>query len=149
MADHSRSKQLVGGSLRVIARFREVSMRHMLRLSSFLTAALIIGVAAQSPAFKGGYFKATDGTTQIGLEFDSVGSINVYIDNQAFSKSSWETKSDTMVFGPVVGPEGYNCTDGARYLWALTENVLKFNLLADDCEIRSNALINLTWTRGW
>ena len=123
-------------------------MQHMLRLSGLLTAALVIGVATQSPAFKGGYFKASDGTTQIGLEFDSVGNINVYIDNQSFSKSSWETKADTMVFGPVTGPEGYNCTSGARYLWALAENVLSFRLLADDCEVRSNALINLVWTKG-
>jgi hypothetical protein len=123
-------------------------MQHMLRLSGFLTAALVIGAVTQSPAFKGGYFKATDGTSQIGLEFDSVGNINVYVDNQAYAKSSWETKADTMVFGPVSGPPDGSCTGSARYLWALSENVLKFTLLADDCEVRSNALINLVWTKG-
>jgi hypothetical protein len=123
-------------------------MHQMLRLPAFLTTALIVGALSQSPTFKGGYFKATDNTTQIGLEFDTSGAINVYIDNQAFSKSSWETKVDTMLFGPVVGPEGYSCANGATYVWALAENVLKFTLVKDDCEVRSNALINLVWTKG-
>jgi hypothetical protein len=124
-------------------------MQHMLRLSGLFTAVLVIGVATQSPTFKGGLFKASDGTTQIGLEFDSVGNINVYVDNQAFSKSSWETKADTMVFGPITGgPPEYNCTGSARYLWSLVENVLKFSLIADDCEVRSTSLVNLTWTKG-
>ena len=45
-------------------------MHQMLRLPAFLTTALVIGALAQSPTFKGGYFKATDNTTQIGLEFE-------------------------------------------------------------------------------
>ena len=123
-------------------------MQHMFRLSTLFTAVLVIGVVTQSPTFKGGFFKASDGTTQIGLEFDSVGNINVYIDNQAYAKSSWETKADTMIFGPVVGPPDGSCTGSARYLWSLIENVMKFTMIADDCDIRSNALINLVWTRG-
>ena len=148
MADDERFGQLFGGPCALKAPYREVTMQQMLRLPAFLTTALIVGALAQSPTFKGGYFKATDNTTQIGLEFDTSGAINVYIDNQAFSKSSWETKADTMLFGPVVGPEGYNCAGGARYLWALAENVLSFTMLSDECQVRSNALINLVWTRG-
>jgi hypothetical protein len=124
-------------------------MQHMLRLSSVVMTALFVGVVAQSPTFKGGFFKGSDGTTRIGLEFDSTGTINVFVDNQAFSKSSWETKADTMVFGPITGgPPEYNCTNSARYLWSLAENVLKFTLIADDCEVRSTSLINLVWTKG-
>lgn len=125
-------------------------MHQMLRLPAFLTTALFVGALAQSPAFKGGFFKATppDGSAPIGLEFDSSGTINVFVDNQAFSKSSWEIKKDTMLFGPVVGPEGYGCANGATYLWAFADNVLSFKLLKDDCEVRSNALINLVWNRG-
>src|SRR4029453_12409098 len=76
MADQSRSKQFFGGVTRSV----RSHMQHMLRLSGLFTAVLIIGVVAQSPTFKGGLFKASDGTTQIGLEFDSVGNINVYVD---------------------------------------------------------------------
>ena len=125
-------------------------MLHTFRLPAFLTTALIVGVLAQSPTPKGGYFKATppDGSAPIGLEFDSSGAINVYVGDQAFAKSSWEIRKDTMVFGPVVGPEGNSCANSASYLWALADNVLSFKLLKDDCEVRSNALINLVWTKG-
>ena len=123
-------------------------MLHALRLPAFITTALVVGALAQSPTFKGGYYKTTDGTTQIGLEFDTSGTINVFIDNQAFSKSSWEVRKDTMLFGPVDGPEGYSCANGATYLWALANDVMSFRMVKDDCEVRSNALVNLVWTRG-
>ena len=125
-------------------------MLQMLRLPAFLTTALFVGALAQSPAFKGGYFKAMppDGSPAIALDFDTSGTINVYVGDQEFSKSSWETKKDTMVFGPVTGPEGYGCANSATYLWALADNVLSFKLLKDDCEVRSNALINLVWNKG-
>ena len=58
-------------------------MRHPLRLPAFLTTALVVAALAQAPTFKGGYFKATDGASQIGVEFDTSGVINVYVDNQA------------------------------------------------------------------
>jgi hypothetical protein len=128
----------------------EVTMLHTLRLPAFLTTALVVAALAQSPSFKGGFFTATptDGTPPIGLEFDTSGAINVYVDNQPFSKSSWETKRDTMLFGPVVAPEGYACANGATYLWALADSVLSFTLLKDDCDVRSNALVNLVWKKG-
>jgi len=125
-------------------------MLHMLRLPAFLTTALVVAALAQSPSFKGGFFKATppDGSAAIGLDFDSSGAIDVYVDNQAFSKGSWEIKKDTMFFGPVTGPEGYGCANSASYLWALADDVLSFKLLKDDCEVRSNALVNLVWKKG-
>ena len=125
-------------------------MQHMLRLPAFLTTALVIGVLAQSPSPKGGYFKATppDGSPPIGLEFDSSGTINVYVGDQAYGKSSWEIRKDTMVFGPVVGADGSGCTNSASYLWALADNVLSFKLLKDDCELRMTPLVNLVWTKG-
>ena len=125
-------------------------MLHMLRLPAFLTTALVVGVFAQSPTPKGGYFKATppDGSPPIGLEFDSSGTINVYVGDQAFAKSSWEIRKDTMVFGPVAGPEGSSCANSASYLWALADNVLSFKLLKDDCELRMTPLVNLVWTKG-
>jgi hypothetical protein len=57
-------------------------------------------------------------------------------------------KKDTMVFGPVVGPEGYSCANSAKYLWSLANDVMKFTMVNDDCEVRSNALVNLVWTKG-
>jgi hypothetical protein len=123
-------------------------MLHVLRVPAFLTATLVVTVLAQSPTFKGGYLKATDGDTQIGLELDTTGTVNVYVNNQALSTSTWEVKKDTMVFGPVVGPEGYSCANSAKYLWSLANDVMKFTMVNDDCEVRSNALINLVWTKG-
>jgi hypothetical protein len=126
-------------------------MLHTLRLPTFLTTALIVGALAQNPTFKGGYFKATppDGSAPIGLEFDSSGAINVYVGDQAYAKSSWEVRKDTMVFGPVVGPDASgSCANSASYLWALADNVLSFKLLKDDCELRSGPLVNLVWTKG-
>ena len=126
----------------------EVTMQHTLRLPAFLTTALVVVVLAQTPTFKGGYFKASDGTSQIGLDFDSAGNINVYVDNQPFAKSSWEVKKDTMFIGPVSGPNENSCANGATYLWALAENVLRFTLIKDDCPARSGPLVNLVWTKG-
>ena len=123
-------------------------MQLPLRLPAFLTTAAVVAVLAQTPTFKGGYFKASDGTSQIGLDFDSAGNINVYVDNQAFAKSSWEVKKDTMFVGPVTGPAENSCANGGTYLWALAENVLKFTLLKDDCAARSVPMVNLVWTKG-
>jgi hypothetical protein len=117
-------------------------------LAGLVIMVLAITAAAQGGKFTGGYFKANDGTTDIGLDFDTTGALNVYVDGQAFSKSTWEAKSDTVSFGPVTGPEGYNCTGGARYLWAMTENRLTFSRVSDDCEVRLQALTGLTWTKG-
>lgn len=126
----------------------EVTMLNTLRLPAFLTTALVVAVLAQSPTFKGGYFKATDGNSTIGIDFDTSGAINVYVDNQPLVTSSWEAKKDTMFFGPVTGPNEYACANGATYLWALAENVLKFTLVKDDCAARSGPLTNMVWTKG-
>lgn len=117
-------------------------------MAGLLVLVLVITAAAQGAAFKGGYFKTNDGTNDIGLDFDTTGTINVYVDGQAFSRGSWESRADTLAFGPVNGPEGYSCAGSARYLWSITENRLTFTFVADDCEIRKQALTGLTWTKG-
>ena len=70
------------------------------------------------------------------------------VDGQAISQSTWTAKADTLTFGPVTGPEGYNCAGSAKYLWSIADNRITFTLVADDCQFRSNGLINLVWTKG-
>ena len=117
-------------------------------MAGLLVLVLVITAAAQGGKFTGGYFKANDGTSDIGLDFDTTGAVNVYVDGQAFSKGTWESRADTLSFGPVIAPEGYGCTGSGRYLWSIAENRLTFTLVADDCEIRKQALPGLTWTKG-
>lgn len=117
-------------------------------LAGLVIMILAITAATQGGKFTGGYFKANDGTSTIGLDFDTTGAVNVFVDGQAFSNGTWGAKADTMSFGPVTGPEGYSCAGSARYLWALAENRLTFTLVTDDCEIRLQALTGLTWTKG-
>jgi len=113
-----------------------------------LVLILAITAATQGAVFKGGYFKANDGTTTIGLDFDTTGVINVFADGQAFAKSTWESKADTLTFGPVAGPEGQSCTGNGKYLWSLGDDRITFTLVADDCEFRSQGLTGLVWMKG-
>ena len=123
------------------------SRKRPLLLAAIFFVVLAVSAIAQGAKFPGGYFTANNGDNDIGLDFDSTGVINVYVDNQAFSKGTWDAKADTMNFGAVEGPEGYGCPGSARYLWALAENKLSFSLLADDCQVRSQALTALVWTK--
>ena len=117
-------------------------------MAGLLVLVLAITAATQGAVFKGGYFKANDGTTTIGLDFDTTGVINVFADGQAFAKSWWESKADTLTFGPVAGPEGSSCTGNGRYLWSIADNRITFTLVVDDCEFRSQGLTGLVWTKG-
>jgi hypothetical protein len=116
-------------------------------IAVFASAVLLIG-AAQAPVLKGGFFKANNGTNVIGIDFDTTGALNVTLDGQAFSQSTWQTNADTVTFGPVTGPEGYGCAAGARYLWSIKDNTASFTRLSDDCEVRIQSLTALAWTRG-
>jgi hypothetical protein len=128
-------------------------MMHQRKRSAVIAGLLVlvlgITAATQAPVFKGGYFKATDNNTTIGLDFDSTGVINVSVDGQAFATSSWKSKADTLTFGPVSGgAEGTNCPGDGKYLWSIAENRITFTLVMDDCQFRSNGLINLVWMKG-
>jgi hypothetical protein len=123
------------------------SRQRPLLLTGLVALVLVITAATQGPKFMPLYVTASDGNSVIGLDFDSTGTVNVYVDNQAFSKGTWEAKADTLAFGPVTGPEGYSCSAGGKYLWSLAENRLTFTLLADDCQVRSEALTGLVWTK--
>ncbi len=123
------------------------SLRPAALLALALFAGSIAGLA-QGPKFSGGYFKANDGTNDIGLEFDSTGALTAYVGNQPFSRSSWEARADTLTIGPVTGPEGYTCPGSARYLWSIAENRLTLYVVTDDCQVRVQYFTGLVWTRG-
>ena len=131
----------------------ELIMSHTLRRPALLTTifaiALALTAATQAAPLKGTYFTANNGTNVIGLSFDSTGTLYVDVDGQAFSNTTWESRADTVTFGPVTSaPEGYNCASGARYLWSIAEARLTFTLVNDDCEIRLQSLTSLGWTKG-
>jgi hypothetical protein len=118
-------------------------------LSGILALVVLLGAAAQAPKFPGGTFKANNGSNDIAITFDSSGALNVYVDNQSFSQSTWQVKADTLTFGTVTGPEGYSCNSSARYLWTFADNRLSFTLVGtDDCSTRRDPVLGLTWTRG-
>lgn len=129
-------------------------MSHTLRrpaalLTTIFAFALALTAATQAASLKGTYFNANNGTNVIGLGFDSTGTLYVDVDGQAFSNTTWETRADTITFGPVTSaPEGYNCASGARYVWSVAENRLAFTIVNDDCEIRLQSLTGLAWTKG-
>jgi hypothetical protein len=124
------------------------SPRPLTVIAAFAVAVLLIGAAAQAPTLKGGFFKANNGTNVIGIDFDTTGALNVTLDGQAFSQSTWQLKADTVTFGPITGPEGYGCPAGAKYTWSIKENTVTFALVADECEVRMQSLTALVWTRG-
>lgn len=114
----------------------------------FVFAVLLMG-AAQAQSLKGKFFKASNGTNVIGLDFDSTGALNVSVDGQAFSQTTWQARADTVTFGTVSGaPEGYNCPASGKYLWSIKDNTITFTVVADDCPIRVQTLPTLAWTRG-
>jgi hypothetical protein len=118
-------------------------------LVAVLASSVVLIAAAQAPSLKGAFFKANNGTNVIGLDFDSTGALNVSVDGQAFSQSTWQAKADTVTFGSVTGaPEGYNCAASAKYLWSIKDSNISFTRIADDCEIRIQSLTGLAWTRG-
>ena len=118
-------------------------------LVAVLASSVVLIAAAQAPSLKGAFFKANNGTNVIGIDFDSTGALNVSVDGQAFSQSTWQAKADTVTFGAVTGaPEGYNCAASGKYLWSIKDNGISFTRIADDCEIRIQSLTGLAWTRG-
>ena len=123
------------------------SRRPGILVAIFGFSVLLVG-AAQAPSLKGEFYKANNGTNVIGIDFDSTGALNVSVDGQAFSQSTWKVKADTVDFGPITGPEGYGCAAGARYLWVIKDNGVTFTRINDDCEVRMQSLTQLAWTRG-
>ena len=119
-----------------------------LLFTTLFVSVVVLTAASQGAKFPGGFFKGSDGNSTIGLDFDSTGAINVSVDGQAFSTSSWESKADTLVIGPVNGPEGYSCASSAKYLWSIADNRLTFTLVTDDCQSRVQPLTGLIWTKG-
>ena len=114
-----------------------------------LASSFVFIAAAQAPSLKGAFFKANNGQNVIGLDFDSTGALNVTVDGQAFSQSTWQAKADTVTFGTITGaPEGYNCPASAKYLWSIKDNSIAFTRISDDCEIRVQSLTALAWTKG-
>lgn len=128
-------------------------MTHRSRRRGILLAILAFSVvliaAAQAPSLKGVFFKANNGTNVIGIDFVSSGAVNVSVDGQAFSQSTWQVRADTVTFGSISGaPEGYNCAASGKYLWSIKDNSISFTRVTDDCEIRIQSLTGLTWTKG-
>jgi hypothetical protein len=129
-------------------------MQHNLRrpavLASIFGLVVMLTAATQGQKFPGGVFKTSDGNnTTIALDFDTTGALNVYVNNEAFSKGSWSVKADTLTFGKIDGPEGYSCTGEGRYLWSLSDNRIQFALVGtDDCPTRRDGLLGMAWTRG-
>jgi hypothetical protein len=117
-------------------------------LAGLFAFVLVLTAATQAATLRGGYFKANNGTNEIGIAFDTTGTLNVSVDGQAFGQGTWESKGDTVSFGPSTAPEGYACAGSAKYLWSIAENRVAFTHLADDCEIRVQSLTGLTWTKG-
>ena len=128
-------------------------MRHSLRqLSMFVGIfglGLMLTAATQGQKFPGGVFKTSDGTTTVALDFDSSGALNVYVNDASFSNGTWQVKADTLTFGKIQGPEGYNCTTEAKYTWALDDRTITFKLVGEDiCQSRRDGLLGMIWTRG-
>jgi len=125
-------------------------MHSRTRLSSFagLSALVLMATAAvHAEKFPGGVFKGTDGTNDIALEFDTTGSLLVYVNNEAFSRGTWDSVEDTLSVGALEAPEGYGCPAGGRYLWNVAENQLRMTVVADDCQIRVQYFTGLAWTK--
>jgi hypothetical protein len=125
------------------------TLRRAASLSGILGLIIVVTAATQGAKFPGGVFKTNDGTNNIALDFDSTGTLNVYVNNESFSHSTWEARADTLTFGNMEAPEGYACTSGARYLWVLADNRILFTLVGtDDCQTRRDGLVGLVWTKG-
>ena len=128
-------------------------MQHNLRRSAVFASifglVVMLTAAVQAPKFPGGVFKTSNGTNTIALDFDSTGALNIYVDNQPFTNSTWQAKADTLTFGKMQGPEGYNCPSEGRYNWAIADNRITFKLIGeDDCQNRRDGLLQMVWTKG-
>lgn len=127
-------------------------MPQTLRRPALLTAlfafVLLITAATQGAKFPIGLFKANNGTNNISLDFDSAGVLTAYVDGETFSRGSYQTKGDTLLSGPVTGPEGYSCAGNAKYLWSFSENRLTMTLISDECQVRIDAFTGLAWMKG-
>lgn len=123
-------------------------MRRFVSVVGLMVSLVAVVGAAQAAKFPTGSIKGSDGTNTYSLQFDTTGVINVYVNDQFFSGSKYETKLDTIKFGPVSAAEGYGCAGNGTYLWKLTENRMSFTTVADDCQIRTTTLTGVPWTRG-
>lgn len=127
-------------------------MPHTLRRPVLLTAlfafAFVLTAAMQGAKFPVGLFKANDGTNNISLDFDSAGVITAYVNGETFSRGTYQTKGDTLLSGPVTGPEGYSCAGSATYRWSFAENRLTMTIISDECQVRIDAFTGLVWTKG-
>lgn len=113
-----------------------------------LLAATVTLAWVQGQRFAGGTFTASDGQNDIALVFDTSGSLVAYVNNEAFSRGSWDTSADTLMISPLEAPEGYGCAGSGRYLWSIADNKLTMKTVADDCEIRVQYFTGLVWTKG-
>jgi hypothetical protein len=122
--------------------------------SSFIAFAAVLAMtsaaaaAVQGAKFPGGTFRTHDGENNVALTFDSSGALTAYVNGEAFSSGSWESKADTLMVGPLQAPEGYGCPAGAKYLWSIEVNTLKVKVVSDDCQLRLQYFTALTWTKG-
>lgn len=123
-------------------------MRRFASVVGLMVSLVAVVGATQATKFPTGSIKGSDGTNTYSLQFDSTGVINVYVNDQFFSGSKYETKLDTITFGPVTAPEGLGCAGSGTFLWKLTENRMSFTTVADDCQIRMQTLTGVAWTRG-
>jgi hypothetical protein len=123
----------------------------MKRLATFLgvlVIALIATGAIQGKKFPGGSFKTYDGQNNVSLWFDSTGSLVAYVNGEAFSRGTWESRADTLLFSALEAPEGYGCPGGAKYTWSIADSTLTVKNVDDQCEIRIQYFTGLVWTKG-
>jgi len=113
-----------------------------------LLIAVVTIARAQGRNFPGGTFTAYDGQNNIALTFDTSGTMVAYVNNEAFSRGTWDSRADTLMLSAMEAPEGYSCAAGGRYLWSLADNKLTMKTVADDCEVRVQYFTGLVWTRG-
>jgi hypothetical protein len=123
-------------------------MRRSASIVGLLFSVVAVAGAAQASKSPVGTIKGGDGTNNYALQFDSTGSLNVYVNDQFFSSGRYVSRADTITFGPHQAPEGYGCAGDGTYLWKLTENRMSFTTVKDDCQVRITTLTAVAWTRG-
>lgn len=126
-----------------------LGFRRLTSLVVLVVAVLVLGAASQGSKFPAGVIKTSDGTSSIAVEFDTAGTFTVYVNNQVLSNGTWLAKADTLTIGAISGPEGYQCSSSAKYLWSVAEKTMSFTLIGnDDCPSRRDPMVGLVWTRG-
>lgn len=123
-------------------------MRRSATLIGLMVGIASVAGAIQGTKFPTGSLIGSDGTNNFSLNFDSTGTINVYVNNQPFSSSKYESKADTIWFGVVNAAEGYGCAGDGTYVWKLNQNRMTFTTVKDECQIRMTTLTGVAWTRG-